>query len=352
MSVKNEGMGSNQKLERPEDILRLDRNEIVVKLEKGEGTLKIEKVGVKQETINTENNEVEITLKTEVPVDIKEEKIEEPKCVPKVEEDNETKIKEESVISNLNESSLEITEKKQECEVSAEEVKENIVPLIADINIVDDKKDEPMDVDQNKHVNENVDDKNHKTEDNNGVVEFSKKSEQESITEEDTKTSEKLFLEDKCSESLDTTRIQNCPEQMLKDKSTAVNPTKVEDSVKSDKDGDKRSELIITNISESVKSDVDRTMVKEEVKSEVKSSLEIVKSTITSNAEAVDRFKAMFPELEVMHRLPEIDTTVISEKHSSREATVAQLLQQSYQNPIKWPKVSLHLHCVILLLLP
>jgi chromodomain-helicase-DNA-binding protein 7 len=59
----------------------------------------------------------------------------------------------------------------------------------------------------------------------------------------------------------------------------------------------------------------------------------------------------MFPDLEVIQplsRLAEVDAYVLGGKQPNinsgevldySEPTVAQLLAQSYQNPIKWPKV-------------
>ena len=76
-----------------------------------------------------------------------------------------------------------------------------------------------------------------------------------------------------------------------------------------------------------------------------------------TNPQAVE-LKSMFPDLEVIQplsRLAEIDTYVLGGKQPSinstepldySEPTVAQLLAQSYQNPIKWPKVrTLYKYC-------
>lgn len=65
-----------------------------------------------------------------------------------------------------------------------------------------------------------------------------------------------------------------------------------------------------------------------------------------SAMESVDKLKAMFPELEVMHKGTDLDssgTGFVSDKPSKAlqlEKTFAQLIAQSYQHPIKWPKVS------------
>lgn len=64
--------------------------------------------------------------------------------------------------------------------------------------------------------------------------------------------------------------------------------------------------------------------------------------------ESVDKLKAMFPELEVMHKGTEtsVDSAQTPQlvdklnKTLPMEKTFAQLIAQSYQHPIKWPKVS------------
>lgn len=64
--------------------------------------------------------------------------------------------------------------------------------------------------------------------------------------------------------------------------------------------------------------------------------------------ESVDKLKAMFPELEVMHKGTEtaVDSPQMPQlvdkqnKTLPMEKTFAQLIAQSYQHPIKWPKVS------------
>jgi chromodomain-helicase-DNA-binding protein 7 len=75
------------------------------------------------------------------------------------------------------------------------------------------------------------------------------------------------------------------------------------------------------------------------------------KVTSCSNNTQAAELKAMFPDLEVIQplsQLAEVDAYMLAGKQPSinsgevldfSEPTVAQLLAQSYQNPIKWPKV-------------
>lgn len=61
-----------------------------------------------------------------------------------------------------------------------------------------------------------------------------------------------------------------------------------------------------------------------------------------TSVESVDRLKAMFPELEVVHKdiaTPTIDKISMHKPLQQIDQTIAHLLATSYQNPIKWPKV-------------
>lgn len=62
----------------------------------------------------------------------------------------------------------------------------------------------------------------------------------------------------------------------------------------------------------------------------------------SSSVESVDRLKAMFPELEVVHKdlsNPSVDKLPMHKPLQQIDQTIAHLLATSYQNPIKWPKV-------------
>lgn len=64
----------------------------------------------------------------------------------------------------------------------------------------------------------------------------------------------------------------------------------------------------------------------------------------STSVESVDRLKAMFPELEVVHKdvsTPTIDKLPMHKPLQQIDQTIAHLLATSYQNPIKWPKVKL-----------
>lgn len=353
MNVKNEGIANALKIERPEDILRLDRNEIVVKLEKGEGTLKIEKIGgIKQETTSNEVDQVEMILIKPEKKEIKEEKVEIKNEVSKISEEKVEIDDSKNIPSNKIEGiNKKMCDNMQEIKDN-EEVKENIVPEAEnDKNVESEKNIEPMDVDKNIQGSESkekkdkqdqsesgsgnsdrTDGNSDKTESNSDRADEKGSQGKESIVEESDKTNQGRKNSDIV---LDNTVVST-------DKISSSNSENKEAecsvSVKSDTVSDKEKCTEVTkNSSDIVKNEKDK---KVEVKSEVSTGVEIMKGSASGNAEAVDRFKALFPELEVMHRLPEIDTTLVSEKQS-RETTVAQLLQQSYQNPIKWPKVSI-----------
>lgn len=297
ISVKNEPSCSNTlKLERPEDILKLDRNEIVVKLEKGEGTLKIEKIGSTPLKVDEE----EVVVREEQSESVSEKV--EPAEDSLMAESGDVSVKEDS--SDLQHTKSEIM--KTECtnseslELLATEAKES-----ENINNCDTLKKTleapPMDaLSQDMEV---------------GYGQVPKNSNVNDVS--DTPDENKSCDVNK--DLLDTELIR--PEESSSDKFD-----------KESMDDDKRS-IEVKMETGSVKSESDINSVKEETRTDITGS-DLSKLNSSGNMEAVDKFKAMFPELEVMHRFPEIDTTVVTDKQS----TIAQLLQQSYQNPIKWPK--------------
>lgn len=78
-------------------------------------------------------------------------------------------------------------------------------------------------------------------------------------------------------------------------------------------------------------------------KLDIKISETIIKSKeCSASVESVDRLKAMFPELEVVHKdvaTPSSDKLSAHKPLQQIDQTIAHLLATSYQNPIKWPKV-------------
>lgn len=78
-----------------------------------------------------------------------------------------------------------------------------------------------------------------------------------------------------------------------------------------------------------------------------KPDTKVIEKTTKSNEfstplESVDRLKAMFPELEVLHKdvsTPTTDKLPMHKPLQQIDQTIAHLLATSYQNPIKWPKV-------------
>jgi len=83
-----------------------------------------------------------------------------------------------------------------------------------------------------------------------------------------------------------------------------------------------------------------------------KPDIKVIDQTVKSkecstSVESVDRLKAMFPELEVVHKdiatvatgTTTIDKLPMHKPLQQIDQTIAHLLATSYQNPIKWPKV-------------
>lgn len=331
ISVKNETSNA-LKLERPEDILKLDRNEIVVKLEKGEGTLKIEKIGstplkvevpseddggVKVEksdsaSVKTEPSEAADSIKTNCDDSVKEDSGEKESVSC---ERTEVTVSGESKCDLT--SGIEKTDNSIISQCSPSEVKSDAEELkqgadsqeLEKVNNCDTLKrtleappmdvvPQEMEVDEDEQVPKDINLSN--------VSETSNNESKSLDTEKDLSSSDVIKTEGPFSD----------------------------EKLKKDVDEDKKN-VDVKLETGSVKSESDINSVKEETRTDLSGSTDLSKTHSSGNTEVVDRFKAMFPELEVMHRFPEIDTTVVADKQS----TIAQLLQQSYQNPIKWPKV-------------
>lgn len=333
ISVKSETTNA-LKLERPEDILKLDRNEIVVKLEKGEGTLKIEKIG-------------STPLKVEIPS--------EDDSGVKVENSNSASVKVEpaedidSIKTNCDVSVKETSEEKDgvSCERTevtvSDEPKCDLKSTTSGIEKTDNSiisQSSPSEVkSESEEVQQGTN--SHELEKVNNCDTLKKTLEappmevvpQEMEIEEDEQVPKDINI----SNVSETSNIENSnldTNKELSNPEVNKNDGPLSENLKKEIDDDKKN-IDVKMETGSVKSESDINSVKEETRTDLSGSTDLSKTQSSGNTEVVDRFKAMFPELEVMHRFPEIDTTVVADKQS----TIAQLLQQSYQNPIKWPKV-------------
>lgn len=343
ISVKNETSTNALKLERPEDILKLDRNEIVVKLEKGEGTLKIEKIG-------------STPLKVEIPI--------EDDSGVKVEKSDSASVKTEPAEGG---DSIKTT-----CDVSVREDGEEKDGLSCERTEVTVSDEPKCDLKSTTSGIEKTDNSK-----NSQCSPSDEKSESEELKQgTEAQELEKVSNCDTLKRTLEAPPMDIVPQEVdvhedvqvpkdinlsnvsetsnteNKDLDTHINMLSsdlvktegaLSDKLKKEMEDEKKNADVKMETG-SVKSESDINSVKEETRTDLSGSTDISKTHSSGNTEVVDRFKAMFPELEVMHRFPEIDTTVVADKQS----TIAQLLQQSYQNPIKWPKVR---HCKIILIL-
>jgi chromodomain-helicase-DNA-binding protein 7 len=385
------------KFERPEDILRTDKNEIIVKLEKGEGTLKIEKIGVKKEVkvenagqikreidlpLKEEKNEVELTLvksgiksepensqgddqnesavvetvmKTAIEKDgeNREDRVEKAESVADKdgqcvctdsgqqmgtgEEDigarniglkeEEVEVK-ESNVGSKGEAHCESPGKQEEQKTDEEESQKEERPETGRNSMqgspkVEGEMEEKMEVAPNQEPDGTVEIEK--------TVEESNCGDSEIIKSETEKTSKKDNLEEDRNEA-------GCEE------STAVEMSETRESAEA-------SSLDEKSRVQSCESDI---VSENSLKGE--ESLDAVpvatkKVTSCSNNTQAAELKAMFPDLEVIQplsQLAEVDAYLLAGKQPTinsgevldfSEPTVAQLLAQSYQNPIKWPKV-------------
>lgn len=389
------------KFERPEDILRTDKNEIIVKLEKGEGTLKIEKIGVKREAklpetvgqikterelpIKEEKNEVALTLvksgiKCEQEDSLAEDQNESTiEMVKKTASEKEVEMEEEKEEMTVSEAGRDTqcisTDTGQEMggkgteaestELREEITKESSIENKDNESIVDAHSESPGN--QESLQEQQKDDEEESQNETKPETDSSSKDSLEKLEEIEEKTevgpnkepdetieTEKCVEEDKCDDSdvkkdeVEKTDEKDKLEEDSKEtscgESTAVEMSETRESAEA-------SSLEEKGRVRSCESDV---VSENSLKGE--ESLDAVPLTAkkqtncSSNSQAAE-LKAMFPDLEVIQplsRLAEVDAYVLGGKQPSinsgevldySEPTVAQLLAQSYQNPIKWPKV-------------
>lgn len=124
-----------------------------------------------------------------------------------------------------------------------------------------------------------------------------------------------------------TTETQKCETVDEKDFEPALQSESEELEIKSE------SSVVDEKTSDKSATDPSAVSVKKEVV-----------STPNSAMESVDKLKAMFPELEVMHKGTDLDTNttgypVDKQNKVQLEKTFAQLIAHSYQHPVRWPKV-------------
>ena len=387
------------KFERPEDILRTDKNEIIVKLEKGEGTLKIEKIGVKKEVkvenvgqikreidlpLKEEKDEVELTLvKSGIKSEHENSQVEEPiqsatlETVkrPANEKDREKRVekveKADSVADKeyiCTDTGQEIGEDKgAECTgLKEEKVKESSAGNKDNKTVIEAHLESPATLEESQEE-QKADDEESQNEvrtetgsnskqgspklegETEGMMEEEPNQQQAEIVETD-----KNVEEDKCSDTevikneVEKTNKKDRLDEDSKDtsckESTAVEASETRESAEA-------SNLDEKGRVHSCESDVVSENSLKGEESLDAAPVTIKKVTSCSNNTQVSELKAVFPDLEVIQplsQLAEVDAYLLAGKQASMnsgevldfsEPTVAQLLAQSYQNPIKWPKV-------------
>ena len=389
------------KFERPEDILRTDKNEIIVKLEKGEGTLKIEKIGVKKEIkvenvgqikreidlpLKEEKDEVELTLvKSGVKSEHVDSQVEDPiqsatlETVkrPANEKDREKREEKVEKADSFADKEYVCTDTGEEIggeedigaectDLNEEKIKESIAGNKDDRTVIEAHLESPATLEESQEE-QKADDEESQNEvrtetgsnskqgspklegEMEGMMEVEPNQQQAEIVE-----TEKNVEEDKCG---DTDVIKNEVEKTNKKdrldedskeaeckESTAVEANETRESAEA-------SNLDEKGRVQSCESDVvsENSLKGEESLDAV--PVTVKKVTSCSNNTQAAELKAMFPDLEVIQplsQLAEVDAYLLAGKQPSinsgevldfSEPTVAQLLAQSYQNPIKWPKV-------------
>lgn len=388
------------KFERPEDILRTDKNEIIVKLEKGEGTLKIEKIGVKKEVkvenvgqikreidlpLKEEKDEVELTLvKSGIKSEYENSQVEDPIQSATLEtvkrpsnekdrEQREEKVEKADLVADeeyvCTDTGQEIggEDKGAECTgLKEEKIKESSAGNKEYKTVIEARLESPSTLEESQEEQKADDDESQnevRTETGSNSKQGSPKleGEMEGMMEEEPNQqqaeiveTEKNVEEDKCG---DTEVIKNEVEKT--DKKDRLDEDSKDASCKEStavETSETRESAEASNLDEKGRVQSCESDVVSENSLKGEESLDAAPVTIKkvascSNNTQMSELKAVFPDLEVIQplsQLAEVDAYLLAGKQASMnsgevldfsEPTVAQLLAQSYQNPIKWPKV-------------
>lgn len=147
-------------------------------------------------------------------------------------------------------------------------------------------------------------------------------------------------------ETIITENTHTDTQEINKDESHA---NEVENIVTSDDVESKPKPSVIKENTENINDSPSDESSKPDIKV-IEPTIKSKECSTSTSVESVDRLKAMFPELEVVHKDITVDKLPTHKPLQQIDQTIAHLLATSYQNPIKWPKVNyklLYLICVI-----
>lgn len=387
------------KTEKPEENIRFDRNQILFKLEKGEGTLQVEKISNSKKKENPDGGSAEVSVPVKEELYLKKES---ELIVEKASEDNPDKM-EVDENHGTNEEKEETSTENLEIPLKEEEKQVQDEPLRAEQP--DEKLKEEMEGERCKEeeegkadvinpANSDVRNETESNEKESGKT-YSKEvesnnSNDDAINKIDTELEIKVLEEqtshtDKtCEDNLDNAqsgkktdeKVGNPAENLENDENGKGNLREEErlkanpkdDEILNDKARESQPEnlemkTVLSSKGDKLTENGDKagahaeTIIKgdtQPAKVGVQPSFADSFDLKVGKTDSVDKLKAMFPELEVMNRLPEIDAIVVNENKPNLNVTspfnkgnpslidssIANIFTQSYQNPIKWPKVS------------
>ncbi|PSN41757.1 hypothetical protein C0J52_08864 [Blattella germanica] len=388
-TLKIEKIGMKKEGRGPETVDQIKtEKDVPVKEEKSEVELTLVKGGIKSEnekedSVSNEQTEDSVDLVNKT-VDEKEEKDEGTEVLNKEEEnvDSEADKNSQSITTDtgqpeegestecentvnselsLKTESTKEENKEEEVQNDDEPVKECNSPeketISEEMEVVNDNIEEVQVQPKSPSVDANKEEDEKEVEESSLIVEEDKEDKEVKEEPELVKTSESETVDDKCE---DAESKPNEGSEIVDEKEKIEEDNKVagvgcEDSA--------TVEMSETRESAEASSSEDKSRVRS-CESDIVSenslkgeeSLDAVpltpkKQTPGTATPQATELKAMFPDLEVIQplsRLAEIDTFVLGGKQQPTvpsaepldysEPTVAQLLAQSYQNPIKWPK--------------
>lgn len=294
----------------------------------------------KSETVKSEVSKLEIT-KTEIAdSEVKSESVE-PQETQEEKIDAITSIKTEPI----NSESI-VTEKIQDAENNTAEKDET--PL-------NETSDEPMEVDNEEHKKPDISSDNSKEE-----QEVSSEIKTEQLLNESSKIVDQKKDEEKqkTSSSVENKSTDDQDKDIDNDKDKDESQSILEEKTVTSDDIESKIEHTNKEIKEPINQPttneiaVDTNNSKPDTKFIEQQTVKPKECSFPS-VESVDKLKAMFPELEVLHKdisTPTVDKLPMPKPLQQIDQTIAHLLATSYQNPIKWPKVGAKYTCDYLFL--
>lgn len=258
---------------------------------------------------------------------------------------------------NLEEPTTEMEKINSEAKLESDELQENEVKKVEINEPITSEKNESLSIEisvleKSQEIERNVVEKEEETsEEKSELIKMNQENIKSDINDDNCKQealSDTEIVQSNCksSESTDQQNDNEKLENIIEDQHIRIQSTDT-DELKINKSENKTTNDVnsqVKSVNKEGKNVISGILSDASGKPDAKVIESLVKSKECSvSAESVDRLKAMFPELEVVHKdvsTPSVDKLPTHKPLQQIDQTIAHLLVTSYQNPIKWPKVN------------